>query len=231
MKSVLASFVEVINEPLHIQVLDNSFLRIYRTVINPGENTEFHRHSRNTLYIVSKGGDIQTELMMKNPSCPTILPKGLKLRDKVKLAAQKVFCDFITLPQGFLFYMPSYHYPVIHRACSSMHNGDAMELVGVEFKDPETMKSLKNPHDLSRTELKLKNALVTRLFLKADQDLSHFSNERPCLIMSLSGFIGVHYNGLSIYIHPGEFHWFDSGSINKIVNIGSMTNHLIIIHV
>ena len=231
MKPALTGFVDVDYEPLHKEVLDNSFLRIYRAIINPGENTEFHRHSSNTLYVVYKGGAIQTELMAKSPSCPTILPKGLKLKDKVKLVVEKVFFDFLNLPGGFLFYMPSYQHPVIHRAFSSTRNESAMELLGVEIKDPESLKLLKNPHKLSKIELKLKNALVTRLYLEADQDLSHFSNERPCLLISLSGFIGVNCRGKSIYIQPGEFHWFDSDSITRISNIGSMINHLIIIHV
>ncbi len=101
-------FVDVNQEPLHQELISNSYFRVYRAVLTPGKATEYHRHFRNTLYIVCKGGRISTQLLAGSPACPNILPKGLPWRLKLKLLMGKWVTGTLDLPPGFLFYMPSW---------------------------------------------------------------------------------------------------------------------------
>jgi hypothetical protein len=100
-------YVHVTKEPLHIQELENDFIRTYRASLAPGVQTDFHRHSEDTIYIVLSGGTVSTELMKYSPECPTVLPLSFHLPAKLKWGVQRFFTGSLKLPAGFFFFMPS----------------------------------------------------------------------------------------------------------------------------
>ncbi|MBI9103577.1 MAG: hypothetical protein JEY99_14280 [Spirochaetales bacterium] len=76
------SWLAVKPEPLHIQEFEKSYIRAYHAILTAGEETQFHKHSEDTLYIVLKGGAVATVLMKKNLSCPVIHKASASKRNK-----------------------------------------------------------------------------------------------------------------------------------------------------
>ena len=49
-------WVEVADEPNHEELFENEQVRVYVAVIRPGRETAYHRHEKDTLYVVLEGG-------------------------------------------------------------------------------------------------------------------------------------------------------------------------------
>ena len=139
-----SSYVEVDNEPLHLEMYKNDLIRIYRAILYPGVRTDFHRHSKNTIYITLKGGMVSTEKMKGTPYCPTVLTKRLPIAQRLSLLFQKIFNDSLNLTDGFIFYMPSKENPIIHRARASELNHGYMVLLGIEVLYSNSDKNRRN---------------------------------------------------------------------------------------
>jgi hypothetical protein len=222
-------FVDVNQEPLHQELLSNSYFRVYRALLTPGRETEYHRHFRNTLYIVCKGGRISTELLSGSPACPNILPKGLSWKLKLKLLLGKIVTGNLDLPPGFLFYMPSKDFPVVHKAAASEKNAEDMDLLGIEIMQGSADSSIKANNQLDGSVIDTDDAAVYRFFLEPDQKNKKLHCEAPCLVVSITASAEVEANGSSICIAPGECRYFDAGTLLRISNALNNSGDLFII--
>jgi len=222
-------FVDVDREPLHKELLSNSHFRVYRALLTPGRETEYHRHLRNTLYIVCKGGRINTKLLSGSAACPNILPKGLSWKLKLKLLIGKIVTGNLDLPAGFLFYMPSRDFPVVHKASASGNNMGDMDLLGIEIMQGNAGCPTKTDNHLGGSVIDTDDAAVYRLSLEPDQKNRELLCEAPCLVVSISAFAEVETNGSSLRIAPGECRYFDSGSVLNISNLRNTGNDLVLI--
>lgn len=221
-------FVDVDREPLHKELLSNSHFRVYRALLTPGRETEYHRHFRNTLYIVCKGGRISTALLPGSPACPNILPRGLSWKLKLKLLIGKIATGNLDLPAGFLFYMPSGEFPVVHKAAASARNMGEMDLLGIEMQGSAGSPT-KIGKQLGGSVIDTADAAVYRLFLESDQKNRKLLCEAPCLVVSISAAAEVEANGSSLRMAPGECRYFEPGSVLKISNESNTGGDLLVI--
>ncbi|WP_028973204.1 hypothetical protein [Spirochaeta cellobiosiphila] len=125
--------VDVEQEPLHKEVYRNQNLRIYRTILQPGQKTLIHKHSHNTIYIVVQGGKMLEQPLKKHSPSPQKIISFIKLKYLGELLFQKLFHNYINLETGFTFYLPSKKYPITHTATASPDNKKAVELLGIEI--------------------------------------------------------------------------------------------------
>lgn len=223
-------FVDVDQEPLHKELFSNSHFRVYRALLTPGRETEYHRHFRNTLYIVCKGGRINTELLSGSPACPNILPKGLSWKVKLKLLVGKLFSGNLDLSAGFLFYMPSRDFPVVHKASASRKNMENMNLLGIEIlhKNAELPTSMDN--QLGGRVIDTDDAAVYRILLEPEQENRKILCEAPCLVVSITACAEVESNGSYIFVAPGECRFFPAGTRLEIANASDIRSQFVIIY-
>ncbi len=224
-------FVDVNQEPLHQELISNSYFRVYRAVLTPGKATEYHRHFRNTLYIVCKGGRISTQLLAGSPACPNILPKGLPWRLKLKLLMGKWVTGTLDLPPGFLFYMPSKDFPVVHKAVASKKNAVDMELLGIEIIRGSAESPAKANNRSGVSVIDTDDVGVDRLSLEPDQQTINLHCEAPFLVVSTSASAEIEETGSSHRIAPGECRYFDAGTRLAISNSLSNRGDLLMISV
>ena len=126
-------FVEVEDEPLHREQCKTGGIRVYRAIIPPGEASMFHRHSKNTVYIVTQGGRIMT-IPLKGHSAGRVLPlTRLSLKRKLLLAVGKLSGKPVRLDTGFSFFMPAGGNGVVHAVRASADNQRPVEIMGVEL--------------------------------------------------------------------------------------------------
>jgi len=212
----MKAFVDVCDEPLHREVYKNEFLRLYRAMLEPGTGTEFHRHSKDTIYLVLRGGMVSSEKMEGTASCPTILAKSLSIKSRLSLLIQKVFTGKLYLGRGFVFYMPSKKKPVIHKAKASNGNDGIMDLLGIEilFTIPEKKRSTSS---FGSVELETDAIVVRRFKIKAFQAVEGEKIEKV-LIVVVSGKVEIKEVGEPVVLKAGDFYWVDSGIIPKIEN-------------
>lgn len=133
-KSVGSGYVEVTDESLHKEVYADKYFRAYRADIVPGQSTDYHRHSEDTLYIVINGGRMANTNFKGHKRSPMIFPQSFPLYKKLWFALQNVFTGSVHLPDGLFFFMPTKKYPSIHLAAASPHNRDAVRLMGIEMR-------------------------------------------------------------------------------------------------
>lgn len=103
-------YVEVRDEPRHRHRFENERIRLYDVLIPPKDTSLFHRHSRNTVYLVVQATTLNTQL-------PGAAPFAARIK------------------QSAVTYTPQATTPVIH-AVGNIGEQDA-RLIGVEMKEPE----------------------------------------------------------------------------------------------
>lgn len=54
-------WVDVTIEPHHVEQLANQAVRIYEATITPGTATQFHRHTHDTIYVITAGGRFRSD--------------------------------------------------------------------------------------------------------------------------------------------------------------------------
>ncbi len=126
-------WVEVADEPLHKEVLSDKHFRIYRVSLSPGQATQFHRHSEDTIYVVTKGGRMSTRTLKGFKPSPMVFARSFPFCRKLWLGLQVVFTGSAWLPDGLAFFMPSRSHPSVHRAAASRRNRSAVCLIGIEM--------------------------------------------------------------------------------------------------
>lgn len=122
-------------EPNHIEIFEDSNIRVYKATLNPGQETLYHSHTVDTLYTVIKGGRIKTINHSLNEGCPTRVVSKQKISYKIKLLLEKTLNKPLTLIEGFSFFMPSSKKAVYHKAIASKSNKESMVLISIEFKN------------------------------------------------------------------------------------------------
>jgi hypothetical protein len=129
-------WVEVADEPNHEEVFKNEQIRVYVAVIHPGQETSYHRHDRNTLYLVLEGGKNYSTTLPDSNSSKYVFPKSISLKRKIKWGLTRLIYGWTYLPKSIYFFMYNSGNPVIHKVRASEDNQCALELMGIEFLNP-----------------------------------------------------------------------------------------------
>lgn len=109
-------FVEVSEEPIHVELFQNEYIRLYLASILPGKGTLYHRHSRDTIYIVLEGGSIKTQILGHQKLSTFSFPKSFSLMSKLKLGIDSLIFGSMKLSKAFFFIMFHKDTPVVHKA-------------------------------------------------------------------------------------------------------------------
>lgn len=127
-----AGYVEVADEPLHVEVFRSRRFRAYVAAIPPGTATLYHRHAEDTVYVVVDGGGLRTELRRGSAPSPMVLPRSFSLPRRICLALRYAVTGSVVVPDGMFFAMLNARKETIHRATASIRNRGDLRLMGVE---------------------------------------------------------------------------------------------------
>ena len=215
-------WVEVKSEPLHIEEYSNMYIRLYRADLQPGSETDFHKHSEDTIYMVLSGGSVITKLLKGTKSSPTYLPHSFSLKSKINLIIKRLLSGgSIELPKGFFFCMPSRDYPIIHKAKASVTNPNVVKLLGIEIlKCNKRNVDVLNGNDFYKKEYENDKYCVFRLELEPNQSAGRIS--------CFSGIIVV-IEGTAVIpeqeepLTAGEYLWRDINVCRDLYNLSNVT--------
>ena len=148
-------WLEVADEPNHKGVFQNEQIRVYVAVIRPGQETSYHRHDQDTLYVVLEGGKNYSTTLPGSKSSKYVFPKSISLGRKIKWGLTRLIHGWTYLPKSIYFLMYNSGHPVIHKVRASEDNERAMELMGIELLNPAggqvspsmSLKSLKTDYE------------------------------------------------------------------------------------
>ena len=72
-----SGYVSVRDEPLHRHRFENTFARVYDVYIAPGEQTLYHEHTEDTLYVSVCAALTGDQVWGKASAVPTRCPQAL----------------------------------------------------------------------------------------------------------------------------------------------------------
>ena len=129
-------WVEVAVEPDHEEIFKNELIRVYVAVIRPGEETLYHRHHKDTLYVVLEGGKNYSTTLPGTKSVKYVLPRSISPLQKVKWLLTRSIYGWTDLPKSIYVLMHNEGNPVIHKVRGAEDNPSDMRMMGIEFLNP-----------------------------------------------------------------------------------------------
>jgi hypothetical protein len=130
------NWVEVADEPDHKEVFKNEQIRVYIAVIRPGRETAYHRHDKDTLYVVLEGGKNYSTTLPGSKGGNYVFPNSISLARKVKWLLTRSIYGWTYLPKSIYLLMHNDGNPVIHKVRGSEDNPSDMRMMGIEFLKP-----------------------------------------------------------------------------------------------
>ncbi|MGA2448310.1 MAG: hypothetical protein ABTD50_06535 [Polyangiaceae bacterium] len=91
-------YVEVNDEPNHVERFKNDWVRVYMATIAPGAKTLYHRHCQNTLYVAIHGGIHHNDLPGVQKQWSIGLPLSLGLATKLAWFVRRLVFGTVDLP-------------------------------------------------------------------------------------------------------------------------------------
>ena len=222
LNSAAEDYVEVINEPLHVELFQNEYIRLYNASLPPGTATMFHRHCEDTVYIVHEGGEISTENFSGSPKSPTILPKSFSLYKKILMGARLKITGAVKLPKSLFFCILSKNQPIVHRAVTSKNNINKMELMGIEIvKSSGRGNSLSPGKGHYKKEFENANFAVYNFKLKPGETKDQMFRF-PGVMVITAGKVEYRYpdtvNSSYNKLESGAFLWHEIDTVQTLIN-------------
>jgi dihydroflavonol-4-reductase len=126
-------WVEVNDEPSHVELCRNDAVRVYEARIDPGTATRYHRHSLDTIYVIMAGGRFRSEEPVHQKSS-TKLGRSVSLPTKLAWGIRRALTGgTLQLPAGTLLMQYHRAHPLIHRVLASSGNAAPIRMLGVEL--------------------------------------------------------------------------------------------------
>ena len=129
-------WVEVADEPDHQEMFSNEHIRVYIAVIPPGRETLYHRHDKDTLYVVLQGGKNYSTALPGSKGVNYVFPKSISLTRKIRWLLTRTVFGWTYLPKSIYLLMRNDANPIVHKVRGSKDNPSDMKMMGIEFLRP-----------------------------------------------------------------------------------------------
>jgi hypothetical protein len=218
-------YVEVNDEPNHVERFRNDWVRVYMATIAPGTRTLYHRHRENTLYVAIHGGIHHNDLPGVQKQRSIGLPRSLGLATKVAWFVKRLVFGTVNLPTSTMVMQYHREFPIIHRICASTKNGQPMDLLGIEvFRHP----ILRNDTllDASGFALEYTDAELTvyRVRLSAGRSTGHLRVPGPSVLVMTTGSGRLSTGddfASSFALGAGSVRWLGETANLDLANVGN----------
>ena len=125
-------YVEIADEPRHVEQLRNDLVRVYLATIEPGTRTLYHRHRVNTLYVVMTGGLSRSD-EPGHQQQRTAIGRSVGIATKLVWALRRGLLGTVRLPTGTLLMQYHKDFPLTHRLHAAASNPDPIRMLGIEL--------------------------------------------------------------------------------------------------
>jgi hypothetical protein len=125
-------YVAVDDEPNHVEKFRSGGVRLYEATIPPGRATEFHRHDRDTLYVILAGGRFRSDEPGQQHA-GTRLGRSVTRPRQLRWLVRRALTGWLTMPTGTLLVQPHAAHPLIHRVIAAATNPLAIRMFGIEM--------------------------------------------------------------------------------------------------
>jgi len=129
-------WVEVTTEPDHEEIFKNEQICVYIAVIRSGKETLYHRHDKDTLYVVLEGGKNYSTTLPGTKTGKYVFPKSIGLVQKVKWLLTRSIYGWTYLPKSIYLLMHNERNPIIHKVRGAEDNPTDIRMMGIEFLNP-----------------------------------------------------------------------------------------------
>jgi hypothetical protein len=130
----LPEFVDVKDEPQHVEQFVNQWVRVYEATIHPGTATLFHQHLQDTRYIIVAGGRFRSDEPGRQRSSTSIGQSVPRLTQLRWLIGRILGGGWVTLPVGTVLIQPHFTHPLVHRVTAAATNPAPIRMLGVELR-------------------------------------------------------------------------------------------------
>ncbi|MGZ6993262.1 MAG: hypothetical protein ACXVKJ_19290 [Ilumatobacteraceae bacterium] len=213
-------FVEVDNEPRHVEQLRNELVRVYVAAIEPGSCTLYHRHRANTLYIVLSGGSTRSA-EPGHQKQRTGVGRSIATNTKIEWLLRRKLARAMTLPTGTV--MMQYHeqLPLTHRVCAASANGEPLRMLGIELLAAGHLPSAQPP-TLGALPVEYHDPQSTtyRLDLAPRQTTGRLTPGQPALLVTISDGTQLQLprRATSRTLASGAVQWLDPDDDLELTN-------------
>lgn len=126
-------WVDVNDEPNHVEQFRNDAVRVYEARIDPGTATLYHHHSLDTIYVIMAGGRFRSEEPVHQRSS-TKVGRSVSLSTKLVWGIRRALTGgTLQMPTGT--FLMQYHraHPLVHRVVASSDNAASIRMLGIEL--------------------------------------------------------------------------------------------------
>ncbi len=180
-------YVEVADEPRHIEQLRNDHVRVYLATIEPGTRTLYHRHRANTLYVVMAGGLSRSD-EPGHQRRRTGVGRSIGTATKLAIALRRGLFGTVRLPTGAVLMHYHKDFPLTHRLCAAVGNPDPIRMLGVELL-PQPDGPQHGPEEMPGLSVEYhdRQATTYRIRLAPGQSTGPLHTGRPALLAMVTG--------------------------------------------
>lgn len=209
-------WVEVADEANHREIFRNEQIRVYVAVIRPGKETAYHRHDKDTLYVVLEGGKNYSTTLPGSRGGKYVFPKSISLTRKIRWLLTRSIYGWTYLPKSIYLLMHNEGNPAIHKVRGSENNPSDMRMMGIEFLSPGGRNRTVSIGTKSLT-MDYEDDTVRVFRVRFPSDLPHM-NESSCfvgIVVVLNGDVRIEASspgdseGVAHDLNEGDFLWND----------------------
>ena len=130
--SVNVDYVAVDDEPDHVEQFRSQSMRVYLAAILPGGATMYHRHERDTFYVILAGGRFRSDEPGRQRSRTRVGRSVPRPRQLLWLICRILSGGWLRIPTGTLLVQPHTAHPLIHRVHADRRNDSPVLMLGIE---------------------------------------------------------------------------------------------------
>lgn len=127
-------WVDVSAEPNHVEQFRTDVARVYEVTIKAGTATLYHRHDRDTVYVLTSGGRFRSQEPGHQRS-RTSLGRSTPLVSQLRLLVSRLTRGWLRVPTGTVILQPHKDFPLIHRVHAHPSNPGPIRMIGVELQN------------------------------------------------------------------------------------------------
>jgi len=127
------AWVPVELEPVHGELFQNELVRVYEARIEPGSTTLDHRHDKDTVYLVVRGGTFRSDNSWRQRNV-TRPGRSTGLLCTIHWLVRRFTIGWLSMPDGTLLWQPHSDHPLVHRVSASPSNDTALRMLGIELR-------------------------------------------------------------------------------------------------
>jgi nucleoside-diphosphate-sugar epimerase/quercetin dioxygenase-like cupin family protein len=215
-------WVEVNDEPNHVEQFRNDAVRVYEARIDPGAATLYHHHSLDTIYVIMAGGRFRSEEPVHQKSS-TKLGRSVSLPTKLAWGIRRALTGgTLQMPAGT--FLMQYHraHPLVHRVVASSQNAVPIRMLGIELH-ARSHPSLLRTGSGVRLEYADGHARTYRIRRETGEWTDILQPEHGAVLAVTAGTGVLSIEGTERHLAAGSVAWIAPSTHMRLGNPGATT--------